>query len=67
MSKPCLTLVLLAAAAGCGGPPEPEPDAREATEERGALRDAIQQPLDRARVVEDIAAGRKDELDEALQ
>ena len=57
---------------GCGGAesdktPEPATGAaRDRTQDR-ALLNAVQQPLDRAHEVEDIAAGRKGELDKEIE
>ena len=57
---PLLPLAVLALAiSGCGGGSAP-------AEDQHALLDAAQEPLDKAREVEDISAGRKAQLDEEI-
>ena len=68
-----ISMAMVAAAlalGGCGGAgPEnekaPEPTA-DSSQDR-ALLNAVQEPLDRAHGVEDIAAGRKGQLDEDIK
>lgn len=56
---------------GCGGTGTEESyDAAQppaAPTENRALLDAVQRPLERAREVDDLAAGRKGELDEQIE
>jgi hypothetical protein len=60
-----LIVVATLAVAGCdGGDETPPPDPQ--VEPEGVLLDSAREPLDRARQVEDIAAGRKSSLDERL-
>ena len=59
MGKTLLMLLAVLALPGCGDPPR---DAETATE----LRDAVQAPLERARELEDVTAGHKAALDDAL-
>ena len=53
---------------GCGGAESDKaPDPTTGSTQDRALLDAVQQPLDRAHGVEDIAAGRKGELDQQIE
>ena len=59
--------IIALAFGGCDGAVSdkgPEPDAGVAHDR--ALLDAVQQPLERAHGVDDIAAGRKGELDQEI-
>ena len=56
-----LPLVVALALSGCGGDAAPEGETDD-----HALLDAAQEPLDKAREVEDVSAGRKAQLDEEL-
>ena len=66
-----LTGLLMVALAGCGAPPAdeqeaevaPDPDSQRAEE---TVFDDMIQTQDKARAVEDLTLGRKDELDRAL-
>ena len=66
-----LALVALLALAACNSPPPEEPDEEEAralgrdTDE--TVFDDLVQTQDKARAVEDVTLGRKDELDRALE
>jgi hypothetical protein len=55
--------VALALGACAGGDPDEAPEVDAESSRDRALLDAAQQPLDRARGVQDIAAGRKGDLD----
>jgi hypothetical protein len=62
--------ILAAALAMCAcGAPQGDTGPNKADESAAnrALLDAAEQPLERARAVEDIAAGRKAELDGAIE
>lgn len=70
------TVPLLAclALAGCSDPPPtpeadpPEPQVAESTSgQHTELREAIQEPIDKARAVEDTQADRNAERDQALE
>jgi hypothetical protein len=66
-----LALVAIFALGACNSPPPEEPDEEEAralgrdTDE--TVFDDMVQTQDRARAVEDLTLGRKDELDQALE
>lgn len=70
-----LVVALLLAQAACGSPPAPvdEEDAEEAAAEAlgrdtdETVVDDMLQTQDRARAVEDLTLGRKDDLDQALE
>lgn len=59
MGKMLLTMLIVLALTGCG---EPRREVETATD----LRDAVHAPLDRVREVEEVSAGRKAGLDDAL-
>lgn len=52
---------------GAGPDNEKAPEAQADSSQDRALLNAVQEPLDRAHAVEDIAAGRKGQLDEELK
>jgi hypothetical protein len=66
-----LALVAIFALGACDSPPRDEPDEEEAralgrdTDE--TVFDDLVQTQDKARAVEDLTLGRKDELDQALE
>ena len=66
-----LALVAILALAACNSPPAEEPDEEEAralgrdTDE--TVFDDLVQTQDKARAVEGVTLGRKDELDQALE
>ena len=66
-----LALVAVLALAACNSPPREEPDEEEAralgrdTDE--TVFDDLVQTQDKARAVEGVTLGRKDELDQALE
>ncbi|MCC7258810.1 MAG: hypothetical protein IT486_10615 [Gammaproteobacteria bacterium] len=57
-------LLLAGMLAACGGQEAPPPE--EATGDR-VLLESARAPLERAHAVEDIAAGRREELDAAVE
>jgi hypothetical protein len=67
ISKLAAAVALILALGACAAD---EPDEAAATDAAGsrnrALLDAAQQPLDRARAVEDVAAGRREDLDRQI-
>ncbi|MBM4197057.1 MAG: hypothetical protein FJ197_08175 [Gammaproteobacteria bacterium] len=68
MKPICIVALVLTLASACGGPPANESgSSTEPDTDHTALRDAVQEPLDRASAVGDITAGRKGELDEAME
>ena len=58
---PLLALAMALALPGCGGGRVPEEQAGD-----HALLDAAREPLEKAREVEDISAGRKGQLDDEI-
>jgi hypothetical protein len=62
-----LTLIAagVVAVPGCSGPTGDQSGAGAGGD--SALRDAVEQPIERARAVEDISAGRKAGLDEGIE
>lgn len=72
--KPTVLLLACLALAGCSEPPPtpeadpPEPQvAAPAGGQHTELRDAMQEPIDKARAVEDAQAERNAERDQALE
>jgi hypothetical protein len=59
-------LAAVIALGGCGGSDQPDGAAVAAPQERHLL-EAVEQPLDRAREVEDISGARKGELDREIE
>jgi hypothetical protein len=53
--------------AACGGADPGDEPAPTDTPQSGVLLDYAQRPMERARGIEDLAAGRRDELDEQVE
>lgn len=67
MSRILLTTLVLALLAGCSKPP-PDPEAPpEPQAEASELREAIQEPIDKAKAVEDADRERDEERRKALE
>lgn len=63
-----VALLLAAGIGGCGGGGGTAGESGESgSDEHRLLRDAAEVPLERARAVEDLAAGRRGDLDEAVE
>ncbi len=65
MIRTVLLTAVLALLAGCSKPP-PDPDAPP-DPQASALRESIEEPLDKAHAVEDASAEREAERDQALE
>jgi hypothetical protein len=65
MSRPILCAALLALA-GCNSP-DPAPDEGVPDPQATELRDAINEPLDKAKAVEDAERDREAEREQALE
>lgn len=53
--------------AACGGADPGDEPARTEAPQSGVLLDYAQRPLERAKGVEDLSAGRREELDEQVE